>query len=474
MNVVIYARYSSERQSENTIEAQIRYCTEYCQKHEYKIISQYIDRATSASTHIEKRLEFQRMIKDSDKRTFEAVIVFKLDRFARNRYDSATYKNRLKKNGVQVISATENLSGDKESIILESVLEGMAEYFSKDLAEKVTSGMREAAMKCQSNGGLIPLGYRIENKKLVIDETTSFIVKEAFERYTKGETIASLCDDFNRRKLKTARKGEFNKNSFHNMFTNEKYIGVYKFQDIRIENGIPAIIDKDTFEAAQAKINNNKRVLDIGRYKAKTEYLLSCKIVCGKCNSNMCGESGQGKSGKIFHYYKCSNRKKNHGCDADVIPQEVIEKEVIDTTLKTLTPDVIEQIADLAMKAVNEDNDKNVIIPAIKKELKETENKINNLLITLESYQSPAIIERLKELEQNKKSLTKELETESRNVLNLSKEMIIFFFEKLISGDADDIESQKNIINMVVDKVIIYSPTDYKIIYTFDRAGGFP
>ena len=148
MNVVLYMRYSSDKQTEQSIEGQERICTAYCQSHNMTIIGKYIDRALSASKHTEKRDEFQRMIRDSEKQTFEAVVVYKLDRFSRNRYDSAIYKNKLRKNGVKVVSATENISDSPEGIILESVLEGMAEFYSKELSQKVSRGMHETALKC--------------------------------------------------------------------------------------------------------------------------------------------------------------------------------------------------------------------------------------------------------------------------------------------------------------------------------------
>ena len=160
MNGVIYARYSSENQREESIDGQLRECTAFAQHNDIQIVGEYIDRAFSAKT--DNRPSFQKMIKDSAKGEFDVIIVWKLDRFARNRYDSAHYKNILKKNGVKVVSATEAISSGAEGIILESVLEGMAEYYSAELAEKVSRGMKENALKCKYNGGSVPLGYYID------------------------------------------------------------------------------------------------------------------------------------------------------------------------------------------------------------------------------------------------------------------------------------------------------------------------
>ena len=185
----LYVRFSSHNQTEQSIEGQTRVCRDFCKRHNIRIVEIYADRATSASKDIEKRVQFLKMIKDSEKGLFDAVIVYKLDRFARSRYDSATYKYRLKRNGVQLISATENISNDPEGIILESVLEGMAEFYSAELSQKINRGMRESAYKHNSIGGAIPLGYKIEDKKLVIDPKTAPIVKEAFEKYTRPQRV---------------------------------------------------------------------------------------------------------------------------------------------------------------------------------------------------------------------------------------------------------------------------------------------
>ena len=157
MKAVIYARYSSDNQREESIDGQLRECMEYATYNEMQVVDNYIDRALSAKT--DNRPNFQRMIKDSAKGIFDVIIVWKLDRFARNRYDSAHYKNILKKNGVKVVSATESISQDASGILLESMLEGYAEYYSAELAEKVKRGMTENALKGLWNGGQVPFGY---------------------------------------------------------------------------------------------------------------------------------------------------------------------------------------------------------------------------------------------------------------------------------------------------------------------------
>lgn len=171
MNGVIYARYSSDNQREESIEGQLRECNDFAKRNDITIIDSYIDRAFSATT--DRRPAFQKMIKDSAKNMFDVIIVWKLDRFARNRYDSAHYKAQLRKNGVKVISANENISEGSEGIILESVLEGMAEYYSADLSEKVIRGLTENAMKCKFNSDPITFEFNFEPAAITSEHSCS-------------------------------------------------------------------------------------------------------------------------------------------------------------------------------------------------------------------------------------------------------------------------------------------------------------
>lgn len=466
MNVVIYARYSSLKQDENTIDAQIRYCTEYCNRNGYTIVNQYIDRATSASTHIEKRTQFMQMIKDSEKHQFNGVVVFKLDRFARNRYDSATYKNRLKKNNVALFSATENISDDKESIILESVLEGMAEYFSKDLAEKVTSGMREIAMRCEFNGGKVPFGYKIVNKHYVINEELQPYVVEAFERYAHGEKITHIADDFNNRHIPTNQGGLWNISSLYNMFNNIRYTGTYVFKDIVIENGIPQIISKELWN----KVNDRSKqqYTTVGRSRAKVDYLLSGKLYCAKCGSIMQGECGTSKSGQRYYYYKCATNKNTKQCNMKPIKKEWIEEQVCNSILDVLNPTIINKIADITIQEVNKYNSTHNNIDLLEKQIKETDVKIENLLKALESYQSESIIQRLKSLEKEKKELVKELDVISKDKITLTKDMVLFYFDQLLKQNIKDLTVQRQLVNIMCQKVIVDENNNLDIKYSLE------
>lgn len=295
MNVALYLRYSSGSQTEQSIEGQERVCTDYCARENHKIISIYIDRATSASKDTDKRHEFLRMIEDSGKGRFDAVVVYKLDRFARNRYDFAIYKSKLKKNNVEILSATEPISRDPEGILLESMLEGMAEYYSAELSQKVSRGIYQSALKGNFFGGTCPLGYKIENKKYVIDPARAPYVKEIFSRYASGETMKQIIDYMNASGIRTAIGNEWSRNSLRKMLVNEKYIGTYRYKDICLEDAIPAIIDKETFATVAERMRENKS--NPARGKASVLYLLSNKLICGHCGAKMTGETGTNSKG---------------------------------------------------------------------------------------------------------------------------------------------------------------------------------
>ena len=247
MKAVIYARYSSDNQREESIEGQLRECTAFAEKNGITILRHYIDRAFSAKT--DNRPAFQEMIKDSSKKLFDTVIVWKLDRFARNRYDSARYKAQLKKNGVKVVSATEVISEGAEGIILESVLEGYAEYFSADLSEKVIRGQKENALKCKSNGGTRPLGYVIgEDRHFEIDPLTAPYILEAYKKYDAGATITEIRDWMNEQGVRNTLGNPMTFNSVEHLLKNRRYIGEFKYRDVVIPDGIPAIVPKELFD----------------------------------------------------------------------------------------------------------------------------------------------------------------------------------------------------------------------------------
>lgn len=208
-----YIRYSSDNQRDESLEAQIRAIKEFGYAKGYEIVKVYQDKAKSATT--DRRPGFQQMIKDSANDIFDVVVVHKLDRFSRDKYDSAQYKRKLKQNGVKLVSVTENLDDSPESVILESVIEGMAEYYSKNLAREVMKGMKETAYQAKHTGGLPPLGYDVNaEKKYVINEREAESVRLIFEMYTARYTLSQMVDELNSRGFKTKAGAIFKHNSY--------------------------------------------------------------------------------------------------------------------------------------------------------------------------------------------------------------------------------------------------------------------
>ena len=319
MNIVIYARYSSDRQTEQSIEGQLKECYAYAKRNDYTIVGEYIDRAVTGTT--DNRPEFQRMIEDSSKKHFKGVLVYQLDRFARNRYDSATYKAKLKKNGVRVLSARENISEDASCVLMEAVLEGMAEYYSIELAQKIKRGMDINAEKCLSTGGVVALGFKTENKQIQVDPLTAPIVVRIFEMYVEGHTMAEIIRYLNANQIKTSYGNDFNKNSINRILTNKRYIGTYTYCDTEIPDGLPRIIDDDLFWEAHMIMQKNKKAP--ARAKAVVDYLLSTKLFCGYCKTAMTGVSGTSSTAdRKYHYYQCVANRRDKSCDKKTVRKD--------------------------------------------------------------------------------------------------------------------------------------------------------
>lgn len=352
---VIYARFSSDNQREESIDAQVRAAEDYAKRNNLQIVKVYVDKAKSATT--DKRPQFQEMIAESGKDIFDVIIVHKLDRFSRDKYDSTMYKRKLKQNGIRLFSVTENLDGSPESVILESMLEGMAEYFSRNLAREVMKGMKENALQCKHTGGIPPLGYNVDpvTKKYVINEIEANAVKMIFQLYLDGYGYHRIIDELNSRCYKTKLGKPFGKNSIHDILANEKYSGTYIYNRtisknmdgkrnnhgtrdeeniIRIPGGMPAIIEIEAFRQVREKMKKNKH--QPGAYKAKETYLLSGLIVCGEClerekrEYSMMGNVKHAGRDKLKHVtYRCGNRERTKICDNKEIRREYIEDYVL-------------------------------------------------------------------------------------------------------------------------------------------------
>ena len=462
MKAVIYARFSSEKQNEASIEGQLRECMDYANFNSIEVIGNYIDRAQSAKT--DHRPEFQRMIKDSYKHAFDCIIVWKLDRFARNRYDSAYYKNVLKKNGVRVISAKESISQGADGILLESILEGYAEYYSAELSEKVKRGMTENALKAKSNGVRPPFGYYVDDADhYQIDETISPIIKEIFNLYVDGVKITDIAARLKERGIKN-RGYELNYNAIFRILTNRKYIGEYKFGETVIPNAIPAIIDEQTFNAVQQRMARNKKAPAM--HRSEDDYLLTTKLFCGKCGAMMTGEIGTSKTAKQYRYYKC-NRAKKKACDKKTVKKEWLEEFVLEEIKDLLAnDDIISELADRIYELqMQEDN----AATSIQAQLSGVETKLNNLVEAItQGIYSSTTKKALDELEECKRNLEIELfEAQTCNPV-LTKEQILFALYNSRKIDISTQEGKQRLIDGFVNSIYLY---DDHFVITYNYKG---
>ena len=462
MKAVIYARYSSDNQREESIEGQIRECTAFAEKNDITVLKHYIDRANSART--DHRPAFQEMIKDSDKHLFDMVIVWKLDRFSRDRYDSARYKVLLKKNNVRVVSATEVISSGADGILLESVLEGFAEYYSADLAEKVNRGMTENVLNKKCNGGTRPVGYVVDKEHhFQIDPLTAPFVLEAFNRYAEGATMKEISNYLKEKGVKNTLGGDIQPSSVQRMLNNRRYIGEYTFRDIVIPDGIPAIVPKELFDRVQEKMAKNRKAP--ARHKAEDDYLLTTKLFCGYCGAYLCGESGTSRTGVVHHYYKCvSVKKKRTDCHKKPVRKEWLEDMVVNATMKMLMNDAtIDAIVSALMTLQDEEN---VNLPLYEKQLRETKTAIDNLLNAIQQgIFTRSTKERLDELEASRDELENKIAVEKLAKPRITEEQLRFFLERFRKMDVTRKSQRKMLIDTFVNAIFLY---DDKMVLTYN------
>lgn len=466
MKAVIYARYSSDSQREESIEGQLRECTEYAERSGITVLRSYIDRALSARTA--DRPEFQNMIKDSEQKLFDVVLIWKLDRFSRDRYDSAHYKRILKKNGVKVVSVKENISDGPEGIILESMLEGYAEYYSAELSEKIQRGQKENALKCKNNGGNTPLGYVVgTDGVLAVDPLTAPLVTEIFTRYDSGESISEITASLNGRGLKTKKGKAFKIGGVSLILKNRKYIGEYQYGSVIIPKGIPAIIDDDLFDRVQRRMAFNKKAP--AKAKATEEYLLTTKLFCGTCERLMAGESGTSSTKGVKHYYyKCGGAKRKLGCKRKAVRKHWIERAaVLVTVQRVLQDDEISRIAE-AIVALQEKEDTS--LPAMRQQLTECEKAIDNMLNAIQmGVLTASTKERLEKLEMQREELKLSILQAQMARPRYTKEQVVSWISRFKYGNVDDPQYQKQIIDTFINSIYVF---DDKLVFTYNFKDG--
>ena len=448
-NAVIYARYSSDKQNEMSIEGQIDECRRYAEENDMIVLQEYVDRAQSATS--DKRPNFLRMIDDSGDESFEIILVYQFDRFARNKNDSGYYKKILSDNGVRVVSAKEHISSDSSGVITEGLLEVFADYFSKQMSEKIHRGMYQRADQCKYNGGTMTFGYGVDDEGYyIIDENTGPIVKEIFERIATGETAKSIGEDLNARGILTVRGNPFSKNSLQNILRNEKYKGIYIFGDTRIPDGMPRIVSDELFDDVQEILSHQSR----GHRPAVEDYILTGKLYCGCCKQQMIGSSGTSGTGNTYRYYICKSPRNR--CRKKNVPKDFIEDLVIDACRKCLTDEVLNEVIKTVTELNKRDRESPEII-RLKDEIESLENKIDKLINEIEEgLGSSRVAKRLSKREEELEYLQKCLKHEEAKQCTIEPAMVRDFMRKLRRGTYDTLEYQKMLVHIFVDKIFLY------------------
>lgn len=479
MRLVAYARYSSDNQREESITAQLRAIHNWANANGHVIVKEYVDEALSART--DKRPNFLKMIEDSKIEDWNGVVVHKLDRFSRNRYNSAVYKKTLKDNNKKLFSVLEKLDDSPESIIMEAMLEGLSEYYSANLAREVKKGLTENALDCKHNGGIPPLGYSVKDSHYVVDKRESEIIKLIFNMYKTNHSYVEICSELNLRGYKTKRNKNFSKNSIHDILVNEKYIGNYTFgygnrakkrgqpnpDMIKIEGGMPAIIDKDTFFIVQEKMKGRKHMG--GSYKAKQVYLLSGLIKCGICNEKYVGA----RKNKYWSVYECSGHKKGM-CENKAIKKEEIEKIVVDELKVKINGlfnnvELLEKV-NTKYKELYNDTENNLKIEEEKLSNVQTQiNNINNAI--LDGFYSPEMKDKMKLLQSEKEFIERSIYL-IRNISEkdeiTSADINNILNTDLLKLESDNLNSIKEIIQKYIKEIII-TPENINIKVVLDN-----
>ncbi|MDR2558311.1 MAG: recombinase family protein [Oscillospiraceae bacterium] len=445
------------------MEGQINDCIAYAKREGYNVVGEYIDRALSGKT--DERPQFLQMMNDSAKEQFQIVIVWKLDRFARNRFDSAFYKRLLKKNGVKVVSATERISDDPEGIILEGVLEAAAEYFSANLAQNVKRGQRENMAKGLHVGGYAAYGYNIVDKKLVVVEDEAAVVRYAFTEYAKGTPKAEIIKELSKMGLLSKKGTPIAYSTLHNILKNEKYYGVYLFGEGEVEGGCPAIIDKELYDKVQVELDKKSR--GKGSNKAKIPYLLSGKVFCGMCGEKLFGNFNINKQGKPYAYYQCMGRKFKRNCLKKSERKDFLEWYVVEQTKEyVLQPARAEYIASRIVTRYNDEfNDKEM--RALENQLSKIERDINTAVentLEVPKEARQVFFDRITLLTAQKADVEHEL-----TVMRIATRRrwteaeILKWILSFSRGDELDADFQRRIIDTFINSVYAYD--DKVVIY---------
>ena len=481
--VACYYRFSRDGQSNYSIEAQQRACRAFCETHDYEIVREYKDEGCSASKNVSKREEFLEMIDDAKKKKFEKIVVHKIDRFSRgDDYETAFYKHLLKQSGVKRESVTEQgIDDSPEGEVMEKMLELIAHYFSRNLSREAKKGQYENALKGKHNGGPTPLGYSVNQQgDYILNEAEAEIVKKIYEMFLKGYGYDKIAQAFP--EFRTKRNKPLGKGSIHDILKNEKYTGVYIYnqswikgangkmsnrikkpldEQIRIEGGMPVIIDRATWLKVQEKMQERKKIS--GSFKSNNHiYLLSNLLKCGECGSKLSGTVCRKKGIYEIFYYECGRYKRYKDCNIKKVRADKLETIVIDYLKEYFTKINFNNLTKWIDANKNEIlRQKKDDLLLFKNNLKSVQTKLESAVNLLIDCPSSTLKEKVIELEKEKvnlENIIKGLKTEKTEISNMGS--LKSFIKDIEQIDNLEREKQKRLIETFIASIIIYKENE--------------
>lgn len=450
---VIYARYSSHNQKEESIEQQIAECSDFAAKNGIRIVGIYADKAVSGRS--DRRPNFQRMMRDAEKRQFQIVVAYKSNRIARNMLNALQYEARLDLLGIKTLYAKEEFGNTAAGRFALRTMMNVNQFYSENMGEDIKRGMVDNANECKVNG-MLPLGYvKSKEGKYAIAPDEAAVVREIFDSVLKDVPVAEIARSLNQRGIRTKLGREWNKNSFHIMLKNDNYIGVYRHSGVVVEDGIPPILEKEVFTAVQEKLANKKKTA--GRRSANGEYLLTGKLFCGYCGSYMIGVSGTGENGTVHNYYQCQKRHAEGRCEKKNVRRDFIEKLIARLTQDyILQDDTIEWIADSTMSfqamARRESG-----VAQLERDLADNRKVAKNIMAAIEQgIITETTKARLLEVEGTIHDLERSLSIAKAASQPIERERVVFSLEQMREGNVGSKDHQKKLIDTFVKSVTLW------------------
>ena len=465
---VIYARYSNgPNQTEQSIEGQIHDCLSYAKSHNITIIETYADRHISGKS-MDHRDELKRLLNDAKNGIFSVVVTWKVDRLGRNRQDLAFNKNALKRAGVKVEYAEESIPEGPEGIILESVLEGLAEYYSADLSQKIKRGQRESVAKGRMISGYKYVGYdKNDDLSIRINKDEANVVRKIFNDYADGKDQNEIIAWLNR--IGSEYNGhKWSHNNIRRVLTCDAYIGKYRFGEHENDDIFPPIIEKELWDIVQERINETSqpkvKCKHAGRSYSSANFYLSGKVSCGICGNPYCGESGTGRHGEKHYYYKCLGRKKRRcECSGKTWRKDDLEGLILNFTVQdVLSDEMIDHIADLFVKEATKTEEKDDHLSVLNGNLQSTESKIRNLMKAIEAgVITDTTASRLKELEKTRDEIRDSIAATQVKKPVLNHELVVYSLKRFREGNPESEEFKMKILQNFVLQIIIYEEEIY-------------